>query len=81
MNAKIAGTGLLLFFGLVLDIVQAQNWQNNYDAELTVECGDTSALYRVRSRHSNSAEDRQWLWECRVVVDTAFDNCPSPLQF
>ena len=78
MNTKIARKGLLLFFELfvvVLDIVQAQSWQNNYDQELTVDCGDTSALYRVRSQHSNGAEDRQWLWECRTVVDTAFDDC------
>ena len=78
MNTKIAGKGLLLFFGLfavVLDIVQAQSWQNLYVAQLTVNCEDTSAFYRVRSQHSNGARDRQWLWECRGVVDTAFDDC------
>ena len=42
---------------------------------LNVDCGTTSALYRVRSEHSDDYEDRQWQWECRNVVDTAFKNC------
>ena len=73
MNTKIAGKRLLYFglFVVVPTIVQAQIWQNNYNAQLTVDCGNTSALYRVRSQTSIEAEDRQWLWECRDVVDTA----------
>ena len=70
MNTKIAAK-LLLFFGL---FVVAQSWQNAYDGDLNVDCGGTSALYRVRSEHSNGAEDRQWQWECRNVY-TAFDHC------
>ena len=77
MNTKIPGKNLLYFglFVVVLTIVQAQNWQNNYSAYLEVNCGITSALYRVRSQTSIEGEDRQWLWECRVVVDGGFDDC------
>ena len=73
MNTKIAGKHLLYFglFVVVPTIVEAQIWQNNYNAQLTVDCGNTSALYRVRSQTGIEAEDRQWLWECRDVVDTA----------
>ena len=73
MNTKIAGK-VLLFFGLFV-VTIAQNWQNDYHENLNVECGDTSALYGVRSQHSNDEEDRQWLWECRKVVDTPFNEC------
>ena len=77
MNTKIAGKRLLYFglFVLVPAIVEAQIWQNYYGGPLHVDCGTTSALYRVRSQHSNNTQDRQWLWECRSVVDTAFDDC------
>ena len=78
MNTKIARNFLLLCFGLfvvVLDTVQAQIWQNNYVAELNVNCSDTAAIYSVRSQHSDEDQDRQWLWECRDVVDTVFDDC------
>ena len=77
MNTKIAGKRLLFFRLLVVvpAIVQAQSWQNDYQADLNVDCGNASALYRVKSQHSNDYEDRQWLWECRNVVDTAFENC------
>ena len=77
MNTKIAGKHLLYFglFVVVPTIVEAQIWQNNYNAQLTVDCGNTSALYRVRSQTGIEAEDRQWLWECRDVVDTAFNDC------
>ena len=75
MKTKIAGKRLLYFgvFVVVLAIVQAQIWQNNYGGPLNVQCGFTSALNRVRSQHSDETEDRQWLWECRNVG--SFDDC------
>ena len=74
MKTKIAGKRLL-YFGLFVVVVQGQIWQNYYNAPLNVECGTTSALYRVISQHSSDTEDRHWLWECRNVIDTAFEDC------
>ena len=77
MKPKIAGKHLLYFglFVVVLAIVQAQIWQNNYGGQLNVHCGFTSALNKVKSQHSDEIEDRQWLWECRNVVYSSFDDC------
>ena len=50
MNTKVAGKRLL-FVGLLIvvpAIVQAQSWQNDYHADLNVDCGNASALYKVR---------------------------------
>ena len=77
MHTMIAAKHLL-YFGLFVvapTIVEAQMWQNNYTSPLNVDCGTTSALYRVISQHSSNAEDRHWLWGCHKVVDTAFEDC------
>ena len=79
MNTTIARK-FLLFFGLFV-VAIAQIWQNDYGAELNVDCGKTSALYRVMSEHSNDNEDRQWRWECLKVVDTPFDQCAESSDY
>ena len=48
-------------------------WNNAYDKLLKVECSNQQGIYRVKSRHSNSKEDRQWEWHCRQTAMTKFD--------
>ena len=52
-----------------------QQWQNSYDGNLKVECGKRQGFNRVRSQHSNGAEDRIWQWDCVDVAKADFGYC------
>ena len=55
-------------------VVDLQGYQNGYDQHLKVECSNQQGFYRVKSEHSNRAEDRRWEWFCRRVTRTNFDD-------
>ena len=57
-----------------IDVDVQQNWQNERDRTLKVECENRKAFYRVRSEHSNSREDRRWEWSCRTMAKSNFDD-------
>ena len=52
-------------------------YQNDWDRLLNVMCNryQGEALYSVQSRHSNSKEDRRWMWQCKRIVSGAMSSC------
>ncbi|XP_071962465.1 dermatopontin-like [Antedon mediterranea] len=53
-----------LFALLMINHVIA-GWQNSYDQEFTFTCPTGQVIYKVKSQHSNSKEDRQFEFFCR----------------
>ena len=52
-------------------------YQNDWDGPLHVMCNKYhgEALYKVQSTHSNRKEDRQWLWQCKRIVNGPMSKC------
>ena len=51
-----------------------QGYQNSYDGSLDRRCSNyQQGFYRVKSVHSNSAEDRRWEFFCRRVTTSNWD--------
>ena len=64
-------TALCIFIG---DTVRMQ-WQNDYDGDLRIECGDKQGLFRVASQYEFASKDRQWQWVCRNVAKISLIGC------
>ena len=67
---------LVVFFSVLTGGLAA--YQNDWDCVLNVMCNrhHGEALYSVRSsRHSNSKEDRRWMWQCKRIVSGAMSSC------
>ena len=43
----------------------AEAWKNSYDGSYTYACPSGQVMYRIRSQHDNSAEDRVWEHYCK----------------
>ena len=64
-------TALCIIIG---DTIRMQ-WQNDYDGDLRIECGDKQGLFRVASQYDDYTRDRQWQWECRNVAKISLIGC------
>ena len=50
------------------EMVQLQDYQNQWDGVLSQQCPKGYGVYRVKSKHDNGREDRRWEFFCRRVV-------------
>ena len=49
-------------------------YQNEWDKPLHLECQNGNPIYRVKSEHDNSREDRRWRFDCKNVRYSAHNS-------
>ena len=50
-------------------------WNNLWDSQLSVVCGDCKGISRVRSMHNNHYEDRRWRVICHTITQASYSHC------
>jgi len=50
--------------------VENDEWQNDWEGELFVECGPKDAVIWIHSEYSNNYGDRRWRFDCDEVSPT-----------
>lgn len=62
-------------FLLLIAVESVYSWQNGWDGNLYVVCGNRQGFNRVQSYHHNYYEDRRWQWTCVTRATENFDHC------
>ena len=64
---KVVLLFLLLGLARAVDDEPEDEYQNELECDLDVECPKCHALYKVKAKFSPGQLDQQWLWDCKKV--------------